>query len=185
MKLAAIASRSARGRGRRLSWAPKCRCRLSLDRQARPAPALRACAARSTRADRARAPDQILARGDPADVRPGRSARIDRRMLITKAEELDRTIQKLSAMRDGLRHATVCRTPSHMECPPSAGTSMPPREPGEGSRRSTTESADRQVPAAAPGSWVRSQSAKPGASVHETSADDKKMWKRDSGNFAC
>jgi hypothetical protein len=26
-------------------------------------------------------------------------------------------IRKLSAMRDGLRHAAVCPAPSHMECP--------------------------------------------------------------------
>jgi DNA-binding transcriptional MerR regulator len=43
--------------------------------------------------------------------------RIDRQMLAAKAEELDTTIRKLSAMRDGLRHAAACRAPSHMECP--------------------------------------------------------------------
>jgi DNA-binding transcriptional MerR regulator len=42
---------------------------------------------------------------------------IDRELLISKANELDRTIQKLAAMRDGLRHAAVCSAPSHMECP--------------------------------------------------------------------
>jgi DNA-binding transcriptional MerR regulator len=42
---------------------------------------------------------------------------IDRRMLTAKADELDRTIRRLSAMRDGLRHAAVCTAPSHMECP--------------------------------------------------------------------
>jgi Predicted transcriptional regulators len=42
---------------------------------------------------------------------------IDRELLINKANELDRTIQKLAAMRDGLRHAAVCSAPSHMECP--------------------------------------------------------------------
>ena len=42
---------------------------------------------------------------------------IDRRMLASKATELDRTIRRLSAMRDGLRHAAACRAPSHMECP--------------------------------------------------------------------
>ncbi|MFX7727940.1 MerR family transcriptional regulator, partial [Acinetobacter baumannii] len=34
-----------------------------------------------------------------------------------KADELDRTIRRLNAMRDGLRHAAVCPAPSHMECP--------------------------------------------------------------------
>lgn len=42
---------------------------------------------------------------------------IDRELLAKKADELDRTIQKLTAMRDGLRHAAVCSAPSHMECP--------------------------------------------------------------------
>jgi len=42
---------------------------------------------------------------------------IDRRMLAAKAEELDGTIRKLSAMRDSLRHAAACPAPSHMECP--------------------------------------------------------------------
>ena len=41
---------------------------------------------------------------------------IDRQMLTAKADELDRTIRQLSAMRDGLRHAAVCPAPSHMEC---------------------------------------------------------------------
>jgi DNA-binding transcriptional MerR regulator len=43
--------------------------------------------------------------------------RIDRQMLTAKAEELDRTIRKLTEMRDGLRHAAACRAPSHMLCP--------------------------------------------------------------------
>jgi DNA-binding transcriptional MerR regulator len=48
-----------------------------------------------------------------ADGKP----RIDRKVLAAKAEELDRTIRELTAMRDGLRHAVACRAPSHMECP--------------------------------------------------------------------
>jgi DNA-binding transcriptional MerR regulator len=48
---------------------------------------------------------------------PNGRPRIDRQMLAAKAEELDRTIHKLSAMRDGLRHAAACPAPSHMECP--------------------------------------------------------------------
>jgi DNA-binding transcriptional MerR regulator len=48
---------------------------------------------------------------------PEGQPRIDRQMLAAKADELDRTIRKLSAMRDGLRHAAVCPAPSHMECP--------------------------------------------------------------------
>jgi DNA-binding transcriptional MerR regulator len=48
-----------------------------------------------------------------ADGRP----RIDRRTLATKAEELDRRIHKLGAIRDGLRHAAACPARNHMECP--------------------------------------------------------------------
>lgn len=48
---------------------------------------------------------------------PGGLPRIDRQLLADKADELDRTIRKLSAMRDGLRHAAACPAPSHMECP--------------------------------------------------------------------
>src|SRR5688572_15175838 len=54
-----------------------------------------------------------IARMFAPDGRP----QIDRQLLAGKAEELDRTIRKLSAMRDGLRHAAVCPAPSHMECP--------------------------------------------------------------------
>ena len=43
--------------------------------------------------------------------------RIDRAMLSAKAQELESTIGKLSALRDGLRHAAACPAPSHMECP--------------------------------------------------------------------
>jgi DNA-binding transcriptional MerR regulator len=48
---------------------------------------------------------------------PDGRPRIDRQMLVAKAEELDKTIRKLTDMRDGLRHAAACRAPSHMECP--------------------------------------------------------------------
>jgi DNA-binding transcriptional MerR regulator len=48
---------------------------------------------------------------------PDRRLRIDRQILAAKAEELDRKIRKLSAVRDGLRHAAACPAPSHMECP--------------------------------------------------------------------
>jgi DNA-binding transcriptional MerR regulator len=54
-----------------------------------------------------------MARMFAPDGRP----RIDRQMLRAKAEELDGTIRRLSAMRDGLRHAAACPAPSHMECP--------------------------------------------------------------------
>lgn len=48
-----------------------------------------------------------------ADGRP----RIDRQKLLAKADDIDRTIRELQAMRDGLRHTAVCKAPSHLECP--------------------------------------------------------------------
>lgn len=54
-----------------------------------------------------------IARMFAADGRP----RINRGMLAARADALDRTIRRLSALRDGLRHAAVCPAPSHMECP--------------------------------------------------------------------
>jgi len=48
-----------------------------------------------------------------ADGRP----RLDRDKLAAKADELDNAIKKMSAMRDGLRHAAACPAPSHLECP--------------------------------------------------------------------
>jgi len=53
-----------------------------------------------------------IARMFAPDGRP----RIDRRLLAAKADELDKTIHELRAMRDGLRHAAVCPAPNHMEC---------------------------------------------------------------------
>ena len=58
-----------------------------------------------------------IARMFAPDGRP----RIDRRMLAAKAQEVDRMIRRLSAMREGLRHAAVCPAPSHMECPTFRG----------------------------------------------------------------
>lgn len=49
--------------------------------------------------------------------KPDGRVRIDRQMLVAKADELDRTIRNLTDMRDSLRHAADCRAPSHMECP--------------------------------------------------------------------
>jgi DNA-binding transcriptional MerR regulator len=48
---------------------------------------------------------------------PDGSVRIGRPQLSAKADELDRAIRRLRAMRDGLRHAAACPAPSHMECP--------------------------------------------------------------------
>lgn len=41
---------------------------------------------------------------------------IDRTLLAEKADELDRKIQELIRMRDGLKHAAKCPAPSHFEC---------------------------------------------------------------------
>ncbi|MDO0917175.1 helix-turn-helix domain-containing protein [Streptomyces sp. DT2A-34] len=54
-----------------------------------------------------------IARMFAPDGRP----RIDRQMLATKAEELDRRIRELGVLRDSLRHAAACPAPTHMECP--------------------------------------------------------------------
>jgi DNA-binding transcriptional MerR regulator len=48
---------------------------------------------------------------------PDGRPKIDRRMLAAKADELDRTIRRLTAMRDGLRHAAACPARRHSECP--------------------------------------------------------------------
>lgn len=42
---------------------------------------------------------------------------IDRTLLAAKADEIDRTIRKLGALRDGLRHAAVCPERRHVQCP--------------------------------------------------------------------
>lgn len=48
-----------------------------------------------------------------ADGRP----KLDRRMLADKADEIDRTVRRLKAVSESLRHAAVCPAPSHAECP--------------------------------------------------------------------
>ncbi|MFZ6752677.1 helix-turn-helix domain-containing protein [Undibacterium sp. Dicai25W] len=42
---------------------------------------------------------------------------ISRVTLHQKVDEIDRQIQKLTALRDTLRHVAECPAPSHMECP--------------------------------------------------------------------
>jgi DNA-binding transcriptional MerR regulator len=56
--------------------------------------------------------DEIAGMFGP-DGRP----QISRAALAAKADELDRTIRRLRAMRDGLRHAAACPAPRHMDCP--------------------------------------------------------------------
>jgi DNA-binding transcriptional MerR regulator len=48
---------------------------------------------------------------------PDGRPRIDRQMLAAKADELDATIRRLSAIRRSLRHGAACPAPSYLECP--------------------------------------------------------------------
>ncbi len=48
---------------------------------------------------------------------PGGTLDTDRGLPAERADELDRTIRRLGALRDGLRHAAACPAPSHLECP--------------------------------------------------------------------
>lgn len=74
---------------------------------------------------------------------PDGKPKIDKQILADKARELDKTIRKLTAMRDGLKHAAVCPAPSHMECPTfrrllgvaSPGLSKRDREPKPAGRK--------------------------------------------------
>ncbi|MNT85644.1 MerR, DNA binding [compost metagenome] len=42
---------------------------------------------------------------------------VDRQALASKADELDRSIRRLTTLREGLRHAAQCPAPRHMDCP--------------------------------------------------------------------
>lgn len=42
---------------------------------------------------------------------------IPRADLLTKADELDRKIRRLTALRDTIRHVAECKAPSHFACP--------------------------------------------------------------------
>lgn len=48
---------------------------------------------------------------------PDGRLRINRAALAAKAGDLDATIRKLAALRDGLRHASACPARDHLECP--------------------------------------------------------------------
>ncbi|MBN9670324.1 helix-turn-helix domain-containing protein [Roseibium aggregatum] len=56
--------------------------------------------------------DEIKAMFGP-DGRPA----LSRATLHEKADDLDRQIDRLSALRDMIRHVADCPAPSHMECP--------------------------------------------------------------------
>jgi DNA-binding transcriptional MerR regulator len=42
---------------------------------------------------------------------------VDRALLRARADEFDLQIRRLTAMRDGLRHAADCRAANHLACP--------------------------------------------------------------------
>ena len=48
---------------------------------------------------------------------PNGELKVDRQVLVAKADELERTSRKLQAMRRGLLHAAACPARSHLECP--------------------------------------------------------------------
>ncbi|WP_338770218.1 helix-turn-helix domain-containing protein [Massilia sp. METH4] len=52
-----------------------------------------------------------------AMLSPDGRLHIDRATLLARADDIDSTIRKLAAVRDGLRHAAQCQAPSHLECP--------------------------------------------------------------------
>ena len=48
---------------------------------------------------------------------PDGGPNIDRALLRARADEIDASLRKLTALRDGLRHAARCPAPNHLECP--------------------------------------------------------------------
>jgi DNA-binding transcriptional MerR regulator len=48
---------------------------------------------------------------------PDGEPHLDRALLTTRADTLDHTIRRLTALRDGLRHAAACPAPRHLDCP--------------------------------------------------------------------
>ncbi|MGZ3694162.1 MAG: helix-turn-helix domain-containing protein [Bdellovibrionota bacterium] len=50
-------------------------------------------------------------------IEPDGQFKINRKRLLAKSDEIDQSVKRLAAIRDGLRHAASCPAPSHMECP--------------------------------------------------------------------
>ena len=42
---------------------------------------------------------------------------VDRKFLLKKADDIERSLHRLSAVRDTLLHVSKCSAPNHMECP--------------------------------------------------------------------
>lgn len=65
---------------------------------------------------------------------------VDRRLLLEKTRELEKSIQRLTATRNTLLHVAKCSAPNHMECPRFqrllriAGKKRPARETPKKSR---------------------------------------------------
>jgi DNA-binding transcriptional MerR regulator len=47
----------------------------------------------------------------------GRRPQVDRALLAARADAFEDRIRKLTAIRDGLRHASECPAPDHLACP--------------------------------------------------------------------
>lgn len=52
-----------------------------------------------------------------AMLSPQGALRVDRALLLAKADEIDATVKRLRAMSEGLRHAAACPAENHVECP--------------------------------------------------------------------
>lgn len=52
-----------------------------------------------------------------AMLSPQGAPRVDRTLLLAKADEIDATVKRLRAMSQGLRHAAACPAVNHAECP--------------------------------------------------------------------
>ncbi|CAB3683196.1 MULTISPECIES: helix-turn-helix domain-containing protein [Achromobacter] len=52
-----------------------------------------------------------------AMLAPDGALRVDRQLLLDKADSIDATIKRLRAMSQGLRHAAVCPAANHAQCP--------------------------------------------------------------------
>jgi len=88
-------------------------------------------------------------------IAPDGRPRIDRQMLMTKAQEIDVTIRNLRAMRDGLRHAANCPAPSHLECPHFRRLLKKFRSDSVAARGQRATRPPRKAPASKPGAHAR------------------------------
>lgn len=52
-----------------------------------------------------------------AMLSPAGALRVDRNLLLAKADSIDATVKRLRAMSQGLRHAAECPAANHAQCP--------------------------------------------------------------------